>query len=133
MYGLSGEGSLFPVVVKLPYLRKFFPFGIEATGASEPLKDTQTMDFLKILQLILSLAPAGINLTKEILTLIQEIQAVVGALPEEHQANVVQVIAKALVTPAPFAAVPLPVPVLSRGAAQQTAKSGLDRAFPDAY
>ena len=59
------------------------------------------MDFLKILQLILSLAPAGINLTKEILTLIQEIQAVVGALPAEHQEPVAQAIVKALVTPAP--------------------------------
>ena len=56
------------------------------------------MTFLAILQLILGLAPAGINITQEIVKVIQEIETVVGALPTEHQTPVANVAAKALVT-----------------------------------
>jgi hypothetical protein len=55
------------------------------------------MGFLQILAIILQLAPDGINLTAEIVKLIQEIEGVVGAVPTEHQAAVANMAAKALV------------------------------------
>ena len=57
------------------------------------------MNILQIIQLILSLAPGGITITKDILALIQEIETLIGSLPTEHQTATATVIAKALVTP----------------------------------
>lgn len=55
------------------------------------------MNFLQILQLVTTLAPAGISVTTDIIKLIQEIEAVLALLPTEHQAAVANVAAKALV------------------------------------
>ena len=46
------------------------------------------MNFLQIVQLILTLAPAGVTVTQEIITLIQSIEAAVAAAPKSHQAAV---------------------------------------------
>jgi hypothetical protein len=58
------------------------------------------MTVIQIIQLILSLAPSGIQLTQEILALILQIEGVVTKLPVENQQPVAAVIAKALVTKA---------------------------------
>jgi len=58
------------------------------------------MSFLAILELILSLAPSGIALTKDILAIIQELEGVLGQVPPPHQTAVATVTAKALLADA---------------------------------
>lgn len=53
---------------------------------------------MNILQAILTLLPQGINITIEILKLIQQAEGVVNTIPPPQQAAVNDVIAKALVT-----------------------------------
>lgn len=58
------------------------------------------MNIIQLIQLIVSLAPQGLTLTQEVLSIIQEIHGVIGALPTEHQQPVAAVAAKALVAKA---------------------------------
>jgi hypothetical protein len=58
------------------------------------IRKEQTMNFLHILQTILSVAPSGIQLTQEVVALIQAIEAAfaAGQTPATHQ----QAVASAL-------------------------------------
>jgi hypothetical protein len=57
-------------------------------------KDKTTMNFLQIIQTILSVAPSGIQLTQEVVALVQAIEAAftAGQTPATHQ----QAVASAL-------------------------------------
>jgi hypothetical protein len=54
------------------------------------IRKEQTMNFLHILQTILSVAPSGIQLTQEVVALIQAIEAAftAGQTPASHQETV---------------------------------------------
>lgn len=55
------------------------------------------MNAIQIIELILSLAPQGIQLTTGIMAIIKEIETVVSALPAEHQQAVAKLAVKALI------------------------------------
>ena len=62
-------------------------------------EENHTMNFLQILQTILTLAPSGIQLTQEVLALVQAIEAAFGAgTPAAHQKAVVEALAAHLAT-----------------------------------
>jgi hypothetical protein len=58
------------------------------------IRKEKTMNFLQIIQMILSVAPAGIQLTQEVVALVQAIEAAfsAGQTPVSHQ----QAVASAL-------------------------------------
>jgi hypothetical protein len=58
------------------------------------------MNFEQIVSLILSLAPAGVTLTQEVVAVVKEIEAILAILPTQHQTAVANVAAKALLTKA---------------------------------
>ena len=57
------------------------------------------MSPLKILQLILQFAPAGVALTKALMELVSEISDAVKSLPAEHQEKIAEVAAKSVAHP----------------------------------
>ena len=65
-----------------------------STGFPVQTRKEQTMNFLQIIQTILSVAPSGIQLTQEVVALVQAIEAAftAGQTPATHQ----QAVASAL-------------------------------------
>ncbi len=65
--------------------------GPPAIAAPMGLRKEQPMNFLSILTKILAIAPAGIQLTQEVVSLIQAIEGAFGAgqTPPQHQEAVV--------------------------------------------
>jgi hypothetical protein len=65
-----------------------------SNGLFVRIRKEKTMNFLQIIQMILSVAPAGIQLTQEVVALVQAIEAAfsAGQTPVPHQ----QAVASAL-------------------------------------
>ena len=77
------------------------PVNTTSTGPhSMGIRKESTVNFLQIIQKILAIAPAGIQLTQEVVALVQAIEAAFGAgqTPAAHQEAVVSALGAHLAT-----------------------------------